>query len=70
MTIKRKLIISISISFVILTLMGFSLLRGYHYVAKKASLANAFDQEIMYVQMMLRGLNEIILNSEPAIISS
>jgi len=62
MTIKRKLIISISIAFVILTLMGFSLLRGYHYVTDKSSLANEFDQEIMYVQMMLRGLNEIIIN--------
>ena len=62
MTIKRKLTISISILFVVLTLMGFSLLRGYHYVTDKASLANEFDQEIMYVQMMLRGLNEIIIN--------
>lgn len=62
MTIKRKLIISISIFLVILTLMGFSLFRGYHYVINKASIANELDQEIMYLQMMLRGLNEVIIN--------
>ncbi len=62
MTIKRKLIISMSIFLFVLILMGFSLLQGYHYVTDKASIANDLDQEIMYLQKMLRGLNEIIIN--------
>ncbi len=62
MTIKKKLIIStISIN-VTLLIICITLLFGYRYVTDKASLANDFDKESMYLQMMLRGLNEVIIN--------
>ncbi len=62
MTIKKKLILStISINATLL-IIGITILFGYQYVTEKASLANDFDKESMYLQMMLRGLNEVIIN--------
>ena len=62
MTIKQKLIFSALIIIVTSLLMGFVTFYGYKHVTSKASLSNNFDKEVMYLQMMLRGLNEVLIN--------
>jgi len=62
MTIKKKLAIANVILIVILSVLGLTFLYGYRYVTSVASLANDFDRQTMYLQMMLRGLNEAIIN--------
>jgi len=62
MTIKQKLIFSALIIIVISLLMGFVTLYGYKHVTREASISNDFDKEVMYLQMMLRGLNEVLIN--------
>jgi len=62
MTIKKKLIFSTIALNATLLIIGITLLFGYSYVTEKASLANDFDKESVYLQMMLRGLNEVITN--------
>lgn len=61
MTIKKRLALSTTIVFLLLIIIGITLLFGYRYVTGKASLANQFDKETMYLQMMLRGVNEVII---------
>jgi signal transduction histidine kinase len=71
MTIKKKLILSTITINATLLIICITLLFGYRYVTKKASLANDFDKESMYLQMMLRGLNEVIINEGvPSIIEA
>ncbi len=62
MTIKQKLIAATVFFITVLIALGATIHFGYHYVTNKASLANDFDKESMYLQMMLRGLNEVIIN--------
>lgn len=62
MTIKRKLTISTFVLIATLLILSLTILNGYRYVTEKASLANDFDKESMYLQMMLRGLNEVLVN--------
>ncbi len=62
MTIKQKFAISLVMCIITLLSIGCIFLFGYHYVTGKATLANKFDNESMYLQMMLRGLNEVIIN--------
>jgi len=62
MTIRQKFISSIVIFNITLLILGISVLFGYQYVTRKASLANDFDKEAMYLHMMLRGLNEVIIH--------
>ncbi len=61
MSIKKGLILSTFIVFTILLTIGITMLFGYQYVSGKASLANKFDRESMYLQMILRGVNEVII---------
>jgi len=61
MTIKNRLTLSSVSIFLILLIIGGILIFGYRYVTDKASLANEFDKESMYLQMMLRGINEVII---------
>jgi methyl-accepting chemotaxis protein len=61
MTIKKNLILSTTGVFVIFLVLGVAILFGYRYVADKASVANELDKESMYLQMMLRGVNEVII---------
>lgn len=61
MTIKKKLIISTITLSTVLLILGLSVLLGYRHVANRASLANELDKESMYLQMMLRGVNEVII---------
>jgi len=61
MTIKKKLVVSTITLSAVLLILGLSVLLGYRYVANRASLANELDKETMYLQMMLRGVNEVII---------
>lgn len=61
MTIKNKLVVSTITLSVVMLILGLSVLLGYRYVANRASLANELDKESMYLQMMLRGVNEVII---------
>jgi diguanylate cyclase (GGDEF)-like protein len=63
MTIKKKFFLSTVLCITTLFTIGLIILYGYHYVTSKASLANDFYKESMYLQMMLRGLNELIINA-------
>ncbi len=62
MTIKHTLISSTLIIIFSSLILGALNIYGYKHVISKASLANDFDKEVMYLQMMLRGLNEVIIN--------
>ncbi|UCH45731.1 MAG: methyl-accepting chemotaxis protein, partial [Nitrospiraceae bacterium] len=69
MTIKIKLILS-SIGFTVFMIMtGLTVILGYSYISDQASLSNGFDNQAKYLQMMLRGVNEIIITegTNPAI---
>jgi len=61
MSIKKKLVLSTTIVFALFLLTGITILFGYRYVTDKASIANELDKESMYLQMMLRGVNEVII---------
>ena len=69
MNIKNKLILSSCIQGALFLLIGITVLLGYRYVANQASTANAFDNQAKYLQMMLRGVNEIMVTegTNPAI---
>ena len=69
MNIKNKLILSSCIQAALYLLIGITVLLGYRYVANQASTANAFDNQAKYLQMMLRGVNEIMVTegTNPAI---
>jgi diguanylate cyclase (GGDEF)-like protein len=62
MTIKQKLNIVTVIFITTLVVLSLTVFFGYRHVIAEASLANDFDKESMYLQMMLRGLNEVIIN--------
>ena len=49
MTVRQKFISSIVIFNITLLVLGISVLFGYHYVTRKASLANDFNKEAMYL---------------------
>jgi len=61
MTIKNRLTFSSVSVFILILIIGVVLIFGYSYVTDKASLANELDKESMYLQMMLRGINEVII---------
>jgi methyl-accepting chemotaxis protein len=42
-------------------IIGATLLFGYRYVSGQASVSNAFDKHTMHLQMILRGVNEVIV---------
>jgi methyl-accepting chemotaxis protein len=60
-SIKSKLQFSYVILFVLFLIIGMTLLLGYRYVSIQASVANAFDRQTMNLQMILRGVNEVIV---------
>jgi methyl-accepting chemotaxis protein len=61
MTLKKKIILSSCFQTIFLLIIGLTLLLGYRYVSNQASTANAFDNQARYLQMMLRGINEVII---------
>ena len=62
MTIRQKLNL-VTITFIsTLTILSLVVFFGYRHVTTEASLANDLDNQSMYLQMMLRGLNEVLLN--------
>jgi methyl-accepting chemotaxis protein len=61
MTIKRKLALNTIILLVLFMFIGSTVLLGYRYISSRASLATSLDKESMYLQMLLRGVNEVIV---------
>ncbi len=61
MTLKKKLILSSCFQAIFILTTGLILLLGYRHVSTQASNANAFDNQARYLQMMLRGINEVII---------
>jgi len=61
MTLKKKIIVSSCFQIIFLLIIGLTLLLGYRYVSNQASTANSFDNQARYLQMMLRGINEVII---------
>jgi signal transduction histidine kinase len=62
MTIKKRLILSLVIVNTALFIIGITVFFGYRHVMSKASLANDFDKESMFLQMILRGIQEVVIN--------
>ena len=60
-TIRGKLLITSIIFFALLSVTGAALLFGYEYVTAQASIANAFNMQSMNLQIVLRGINEVIV---------
>ena len=60
-TIRGKLLITSIILFVLLSVTGAALLLGYKYVTNQASTANEFNMLSMNIQIVLRGINEVIV---------
>ncbi len=61
MTIKSKLQFTSLVLFILFIIIGATLLFGYRYVSGQASISNAFDKQTMNLQMILRGVNEVIV---------
>ncbi len=61
MSIKNKLQLSSIVLFILFLVIGATLLLGYRHVSGQASVANAFDRQTMNLQMILRGVNEVIV---------
>ncbi len=61
-SIKNKLVFSTGLLFVLFLCIGSVLLLGYRHVSSRASIADAVDKQSMYLQMILRGVNEVIVN--------
>jgi HD-GYP domain-containing protein (c-di-GMP phosphodiesterase class II) len=62
MTVKTKLTTSSILLIALVIVVGTTLLLGYRDLNNKTAIAYQLDNESMYLQMMLRGLNEVILN--------
>jgi len=70
MTIKKKLIISSIILSVLYLIIGTAVLMGYRHISGRVGIANELDRASMYLQMMLRGVNEVIITEgTPASVS-
>ncbi len=61
MSIKRRLVLSTVIVFILLVVTGATILLGYSYVVGRVTVVNKLDRELMSLQMMLRGVNEVII---------
>ena len=61
MTIKNKIIISSVLLFALFISTGLSGWLGYRYVSSSNDNVLALDKGTMYLQMMLRGVNEIMI---------
>lgn len=61
MTIRNKLIIASVIIILLFSVMGTAFIFGYRFLTHRGTVVSMLDQEMMYLQMMLRGINEVIL---------
>ncbi len=61
MDIKKRIQLASALFVVLFILFGSMVLFGYRYVAHLASTANAFDNQANLLQLMLRGVNEVIV---------
>ena len=62
MTIKQKLILSTVIIISTSLIIGLVVLYGYKHISREASISHDFDKEVMFLHMMLHGLNEVLVN--------
>lgn len=61
MTIKTKLTASSLLLLVLFVSLGSTVFLGYRYISNNASIASAFDNQAKMMQMVLRGINEVII---------
>lgn len=61
MTIKRKLQLSLFLIFAIMTATGTIIWIGYKFIDGKTDSVKTLDESRIYIQMMLRGINEVII---------
>ncbi|RJQ52108.1 MAG: methyl-accepting chemotaxis protein [Nitrospiraceae bacterium] len=61
MTIKRKLQLSLLIIFAMMVVTGLTIWTGYSFISSRTDTVNALAESRTYIQMMLRGINEVII---------
>jgi HD-GYP domain-containing protein (c-di-GMP phosphodiesterase class II) len=62
MTVKKKLIASSILLIALFIFIGSTLFLGYRNISREAALTDQLDSELVYLQMLLRGLNEVLIN--------
>lgn len=62
MTVKKKIISSTILLMALFIIAGAALILEYHYLSRKTAITNQLNKQSVYLQMLLRGLNELILN--------
>jgi len=61
MTIKNKLTVSSLLLLVLFVSLGSAVFLGYRHISNNASIASAFNNQAKMLQMVLRGINEVII---------
>ena len=61
MSIKKRLLLASVLLVVMYVVLGSAVFLGYRYVAKQASIAIALENQATFLQMILRGVNEVIV---------
>jgi len=61
MSIKKRLQLASVLLVVMYVVLGSAVFLGYRYVAKQASIAIALENQATFLQMILRGVNEVIV---------
>jgi len=61
MTIKNKLTTSSLLLLVLFVSLGSAVFMGYRHISNNASIASSFDNQSKMLQMILRGVNEVIV---------
>jgi len=62
MTLKKKMQSSSVMLVLLFLFVGTGLILEYQYLSRKAAITDQLDKQSVYLQMLLRGLNEVILN--------
>ncbi len=61
-TVKQRFIVSTFLCILTLLSIGFAVIYSYHHVTGQTTLARNFERQSHFLQMMLRGLNEVVIN--------
>ncbi|KPK00097.1 MAG: hypothetical protein AMK71_08720 [Nitrospira bacterium SG8_35_4] len=61
MNIKKRILLASTLLVLFFVLISSTVLFGYRYVLNLTSIATALDNQAKYLQMMLRGINEVII---------
>ncbi len=62
MTIKKNIQVTSILLLTLFLAVGSAMVFEYQYLSRKANITDKLDKQSMYLQMLLRGLNEIVLN--------